>query len=169
MEFTTTEKGSLKILKDGYIYVYKKKLANDLRTFECILRRKGSQCNSTIKINNKDEFVSQNNEHTHAPSQTEAQVTLTTANIRRRAEETMDTPQQILSAELRCVNDDVAANLPAITTMKRNIRKVRKKNELPPNPLSREEIVDIPEILQQTHSKERFFCLIVAMETKIAY
>ena len=41
MEFTTTERGSRKLIKDGYTFVFKKRLANDNSTWECELRRNG--------------------------------------------------------------------------------------------------------------------------------
>lgn len=65
MEFTVTEKGQRKLLLNGYIYVFKKMLANDISCWECILRREDTQCNATVKLSILDEFIGQNNEHTH--------------------------------------------------------------------------------------------------------
>ena len=44
MEIISTEKGKNKIATNGYLYVFKKMLATDVRCFECELRRKGNQC-----------------------------------------------------------------------------------------------------------------------------
>ena len=49
MEITSTEKGKNKIARNGYLYVFKKMLANDGRCFECELRRKGNQCKPMIR------------------------------------------------------------------------------------------------------------------------
>ena len=73
MEFTTTERGSRKLIKDGYMYVFKKRLSNDNSTWEFELRRKG-QCRSYIKIVFED-FIDQRNEHSHSPSQTKCNIT----------------------------------------------------------------------------------------------
>ena len=37
MEFTLREKGQRKLVKDGYIYVFKKIPENDISLWECIL------------------------------------------------------------------------------------------------------------------------------------
>ena len=36
MEFTTTESGNQKLIRDGYMYVFKKMMANDISSLECI-------------------------------------------------------------------------------------------------------------------------------------
>ena len=41
MEFATTETGARKLLKNGYIYLFKKNVANGMTSWECELRRKG--------------------------------------------------------------------------------------------------------------------------------
>ena len=41
MEFSTTERGSRKLIKDGYTFVFEKCLANNNSTWECELRRNG--------------------------------------------------------------------------------------------------------------------------------
>ena len=108
MEFTTTEKGRRKLIKDGYMYVFKKQLANDNSSWECVLRRKESQCRATVKLSPTDEFIEENNEHTHAPSATEVEVTKVLMSIKRKAETTGETTQQILGRELALISEDAA-------------------------------------------------------------
>ena len=58
MEFTTTERGARKFLKDGYTYLFKKQLANRITSWECELRRKG-ECRASVKLDELDNFVEQ--------------------------------------------------------------------------------------------------------------
>ena len=44
MEFTNTERRNQKLTRDGYMYVFKKMLANDVSSLECILLRKCAHC-----------------------------------------------------------------------------------------------------------------------------
>ena len=50
MEFTITERGNRKLTRDGYIYVFKKMLANDVSSWVYILRRKVAHCKASIKL-----------------------------------------------------------------------------------------------------------------------
>ena len=68
MEFTESQKGKQKFLHNGYIYVFRKDLDNDVRSFECKLRRKG-QCKARVKLDLNDYIVEEMNEHTYPPSQ----------------------------------------------------------------------------------------------------
>lgn len=156
MEFTQTEKGHPKLIRNGYLYVFKKMLANDVKCYECEMRRKNGQCKVSVKLDDNNEFIEQINEHTHAPSQTQVEIAKVTTSIKRKAETTLDTPQQILGTELANITDDTAANLPKIATMRRNIRKAREENEMPPNPLTREEIPELPPVFQNTSAGSRF-------------
>ena len=105
MEFTTTERGNRKLIRDGYMYVFKKMLANDVSSWECILRRKGAQCKASIKLSILDEFIGQNNEHTHPPSQMQVEVTKAKASIKRKTEATKETSEQILVSEQRNISE----------------------------------------------------------------
>ena len=71
-------------------------LANDVRCFECELRRKGNQCKATIKLDIDGEIIGEVNLHAHAPSQRQVEVAKVKANTKRKAQTTTDTPQQIL-------------------------------------------------------------------------
>jgi hypothetical protein len=156
MEFTKTEMGRPKLIKDGYLYTFKKYISNDVQTYECEMRRKNGQCRATIKLDANNEFMEQTNEHTHAPSQTKVEVAKVTASIKRKAQTTTDMPQQILGAELANISEHAAANLPSVATMRRNIRKAREDVDLPANPLTREAIPPLPERFQNTLGEDRF-------------
>ena len=156
MEFTETEKGQRKLIQNGYIYVFKKMLANEVSSWECILRRKDNQRKATIKLSPTDEFIDQVNLHTHAPSQKEVEVTKVKSRIKRKATTTLETPQQILGTELRNISEEAVASLPGVSTLRRNIRKAHENFDTPPNPATREEIPELPEQYQLTVNGEQF-------------
>ena len=156
MEFTKTEKGQGNLIRNGYIYVFKKILANEVSSWGCILRRKGNQCKATIKLSPTDNFIVQVSEHTHAPSQTEVEETKVKSRIKRKATTTLETPQQILGTELRNISEGAAASLPGISTIRGNIRKACKDLDTPPNHATREEIPELPEQYQLTVNRQQF-------------
>ena len=73
------------------MYTYQKELANDVSTWECVLRRKGH-------LSAGGEFLRIVNEHTRPSAPTQCEITK--AGIKRRADTTQDTTQQILAAEM---------------------------------------------------------------------
>ena len=103
MEFATTETGARKLLKNGYIYLFKKNVANGMTSWECELRRKG-QCRTSIKLNELDNFVEQVNEHTHPPSVTKCEITKVKESIKRRERDSLDNPREIVSVEVHNVS-----------------------------------------------------------------
>ena len=72
------------------MYVFQKNMANNLTSWECVLRRRG-QCKARIKLTVTDDFVEQTNEHTHPPNQTQCEVVKLKAGIKRQAEATFQT------------------------------------------------------------------------------
>ena len=103
-----------------------------------------------IKLDIYDEIIGEVNFHTHSPSQTHVEVAKVKANIKKKAQTTTDTPQQILGAELRNASQDTAANIPSTSTLRRNVRKARKDNNVPHNPIARKYIPVLPEQYQYT-------------------
>ena len=89
---------SRKLLKDGYIYLFKKNLANGITSWECELSRKG-ECRASVKLEELDNFVEQVNEHTNPPSATKCEATKVKENIKRRARDSLDNPREVVSAE----------------------------------------------------------------------
>lgn len=155
MEFTTTEKGQRKVIRNGFMYVFQKTLANDVSSWECVLRRKG-QCKSRIKLSVTDAFIEQTNEHTHPPSQTNCELVKVKAGIKRRAETTADPSRQILADELSAISQTAAVNLPSMDNLRRNIRAVRQERNLPPLPLNRAAIPVLPHQYQVTENGDQF-------------
>ena len=94
IEFTTAERGSRKLIKDGYMYVFKKSLAKETPTWECELRQ-NCKCWAYIKLDVFEGFIGQRNEHSHPPSKTKCNIAKTKVNLKRKATETMDTSRQI--------------------------------------------------------------------------
>ena len=86
MELTTTEHGQKKLIKDGYLYILLKYLANDFTSWECILRRKG-HCKARVKLDPSDDFMEQTNQQTNSHSQPNYDVTKVRAGIKQRAAE----------------------------------------------------------------------------------
>ena len=144
MELTTTERGRRKLIKDVYIYVFKKCLANDNSTWECELRRNG-EWRAYIKLGVFEDLIEQRNEHSHLPSQTKCNITKTKVNLKRKATETRDTMRQILPAELGNVSEVVAVGLPSTESMRRSIRNQRQDRNQHPNPVTRAAIPEIPQ------------------------
>ena len=62
------------------------------------------------------------------------------ANIKRKAQRVTDTPQQILGNEVRNISQEASMNIPSTSMLKKNIRKAREDNDVPHNPVTREDI-----------------------------
>lgn len=155
MEFTSTEKGQRKLIRDGYMYNFQKNLANDVTSWECVLRRKG-ECKSKVKLSPTGEFIEQFNEHTHPPSQTACEVAKVKANIKRKAVTTQEPTQDILADTLQNVSEGAAVNLPSMATLRRNVRYYRQERNLPANPINREAIPELPDEFRVTANGEQF-------------
>ena len=108
------------LIHNGYMYVFQKNAANDVRCYECVLHRKGP-CKAKVKLGVNDNFLEQLNDHTHPPSQTNIEVHKAKASIKRTAIITNDTCQQNLGAELQNISAAAAATLPALKYIGRNI------------------------------------------------
>ncbi|XP_001198994.3 uncharacterized protein LOC763117 isoform X1 [Strongylocentrotus purpuratus] len=125
MEWIDTERGGLKLLLDGFIYVRKKDLANGWESFECELRRNRNECKARVKVLGADEFRDKT-EHNHPPDHGKADAYKLKAAMKRRAVSTDESPQQILMATLPQATDEGVMALPGPTNMRRIIRRQRQ-------------------------------------------
>ena len=91
MEFSFTERGARKLIRNEYQYAKQKYLPNELTSWECIKRRRRN-CKAKVKLNAIDDFVERVQEHTHALSVTRCELTVR-ASIKRKTSTTHDTTQ----------------------------------------------------------------------------
>jgi len=146
MEITKTIQNKSKYLHQGFAYVKKNDLDNGRVSYECERRRRYRDCTGKIHVHNGQVRIAKH--HTHAPDPAKVEAYKVVETIRDRAQATNDRPQQILGNALQGTTDAVAAELPTLNTMRRNIRRQRKNvnNVFPvpgtraalPNPIPQE-------------------------------
>ena len=140
----------------GFLYVFQKKLINEVQTWECVDRRKNKGCKARVKIDN-DRIIDRVNIHTHAPNPTQVETKKVRAAMKRRAETTLDAPHRILSDGLAQASEAVVVNMPTLDNVKRALRRNRDGDDaLPINPQTRAAIPVIPNNLAVTSIGDRF-------------
>ena len=161
MQFIDTQRHKRKLIRNGYMYTYHKPLAEGASSWECVKRRgsktRPGDCKARLKLSALYVFIESINEHSHPPTQTQCEVAAVKSAIKRRAETSNETTQQVLAGELVGVSDAAAANLPPLHHIRRTIRLQRQNNEnLPPLPPRRDAIPILPQEFQTTHSGQQF-------------
>ena len=107
MEVLTSTKGKKQLAYEGYIYVFQKKLASGTDTYEC-QRRRNYGCKARIKVLD-DKIVDAINAHVHAPAMNNVEVQKVRHGINRKAIESQETPQQIVSSAVVNISDGAAS------------------------------------------------------------
>ena len=124
MEFIRSSKGKERLVLDGYLYVKQKDLVNGAVSFECEERRNKATCKAKVKVHiERNEVVGRLHTHTHAPSKAKIEASKTIQRVNIRAINTEETPQQTLSEACGTIDEEMAANLPPIHQLRRNIRR----------------------------------------------
>ena len=105
--FRSSQDGTFwKLIRNGYIHVYQKNLAEEVTTWECKLRRR-DQIEARVKLDrskwSKWSYTppTHTQTHTHTPMQTKTEVVNVKAGIKRRAQTSLDTAQQIIRGDFR--------------------------------------------------------------------
>ena len=113
-----------------YMYVHRRNFLKDPICGSVFIGKKGI----SVKINSSflNKFLNEMHEHIY-------QITKAKADIKRWAEETAETTQQILGTELKNIFDRVAGNLPSLEILRTNIRHSRQDRILPPTPTHTED------------------------------
>ena len=155
MEFIKSNKGGIKIAFEGYVYSKLKELANEVISYECELRRSTSYCKAKIKVKD-NELVGKVNEHTHGPDVTRVENLKALQEMKNRARDTQETPQQIISRAVESMSETSAANLPTVSHLRRNLRQCRQRSQNSlPVPQTTEDLV-IPLEYKCTKNGEQF-------------
>ena len=107
MEFIQSERGAQKLLYEGHVYVKQKALASGAVSYECEKRRLSAQnqgqCRAKVRVQG-DAIVGRTNEHTHAPIPGRGEALKVKGQIKRRALDTEETPQQIISQSVENIS-----------------------------------------------------------------
>ena len=128
MEFITSNKGSLKLLYQGFSYVKQKDLVDNVVSYECVRRRSANgTCKARIHIRD-DEVVG---DHTHQPNPAGTETLKVVAVMKHRARTTQETPQQIIADCVTRLHPAAAAQLPTMHNTRRYIRRHRLAAEHP--------------------------------------
>jgi hypothetical protein len=103
-----------------------------------------------------NQIVGRLHEHTHGPDPARREVLRAVQQMKTRAEETEETPQQIITQSVSTITRDAAAKLPTVHHLRRDIRRVRQRANNPiPVPLTAEELV-IPDQYKSTSDGQNF-------------
>lgn len=155
MEYIKSNKGGVKLLYEGFVYVKSKTLKSGDVSFECEMRRNHKQCKARLRVNG-DSVVGRYNDHTHAPDIGRAEALKIRQSIKRRAVDTEETPQQVITQEMRIVSDSAAVKLPAIRNIRRCVRRYRQvAGNAPANPQTRADL-ELPEEYTRTLAGQPF-------------
>ncbi|QQP38549.1 Uncharacterized protein FKW44_019154 [Caligus rogercresseyi] len=119
------------------------------------MRRNFKECKARLHMDPNDQIVREVNQHTHAPDSGKVGAVKVIHSIKCRTNNTVESPQQILSHEMVGVSQEVSVNSPFLRSVRRNIRRHRQQRTSAPVPQSRREI-NIPEILTKSSIGERF-------------
>lgn len=129
MKKVTSVRGKNKIMYKGYVYVKQKNLSAGVISYECEKRRGNgtgiTECKAKMKVKN-DEVVGFLHDHTHAADEARVEVLTTRANIKRRAQETEEAPQQILGQEMENLSQAASIQMVPLRFVRRTVRRVRQ-------------------------------------------
>ena len=146
------------------MYVYQKHLAGEVTLRERELGRRGP-CKARVKLDRNNAFLQEVNDntpthppthtHPHTHTQIKVEVVKVKASIKRQAETSLDTLQQIITGELEGISEAAAVSLPLMNSIRRNIRLQRHRNESP-NPSNRADISVLPQMYMLTSTVGQF-------------
>ena len=96
MEYVRSNRGAFKLIHGNHVYVKQKVLKNGAVCWECEQRRNKVACKAKLHVLN-DQIVKNVNEHTHPANRGEVESIKVRQAMKKRARETEETPQQIIS------------------------------------------------------------------------
>ena len=95
-------------------------MANGWESYECERRRVQKGCRGRVKINGQQIVIVA--PHTHTPNPARCDALNVIADVKDLAQATQQPGQQILANTTAGIEDAVAAELPDLGTIRRNIR-----------------------------------------------
>ena len=154
MEYVRSNRGAFKLIHGNHVYVKQKVLKNGAVCWECEQRRNKVACKAKLHVLN-DQIVKNVNEHTHPANRGEVESIKVRQAMKKRARETEETPQQIISNAVAHLNEHAAVTMLPVHHIRRDIRRQRKMAGNP-IPVPQDRFFDIPPIYQETTAGQPF-------------
>ena len=110
-------------MKDRFLYVFQKQLANDVTLRECSIRN--GQCKAHVNLKYDDQFIVQANEDTPSVIKNKSEIVKVKVGLKRTAITRSDTNRQVLAVEPAVVTETAVENLPSMESLKRRISNAR--------------------------------------------
>ena len=100
--------------------------------WECDQRRNKFGCKAKVHVLD-DQVIKQVNDHTHVASRAVVESSKVRQEMKKRARETEETPQQIISQSVALLSEQAAVAMPPIHHIRRDIhrQRIRAGNPLP--------------------------------------
>ena len=148
MAYLRSNKGGMKLLFQNNLYVKQKVLSSGAVCWECDQRSNKFACKGKINVLD-DQVIKQVNDHTHVANRAVVESSTVRQEIKKRARETEETPQQIISQSVARLSEQAAVAMPPIHHIRRDICRQRKRAGNP-LPVPQDKDFDIPPEYHQT-------------------
>lgn len=122
LEFITSQKGTRKLVAQGYLFTKQKDGSDGKEIWRCERRT----CKARVHTKNL-EIIYEVGTHSHTVTHGQVEVEAARANMKRRGETTEEATRSIIQNELMSVPVAVAQLLPQRTTLSRDVRRHRQK------------------------------------------
>jgi hypothetical protein len=159
LQFLKSQRGNQQLIYNGFIF-RRERISPNKTFWKCVenyKRQNGRElrCKGRCQTSN-DEVIYHSDNHNHVPNTTEMKVKRIQHEIKQRAVEVSETPQQILAVSTSTQSNSVKAALPSIPAMKRKIQRARTINDVPfTNPTNLSELF-IPDSFKVTDAGQPF-------------
>ena len=108
IEYITSNKGGRKLVFENNIYIKQKIFSNGAVCWECEQRRTANTCKAKIHVLN-GQVIHRVNEHTHNRNSATVEASKIRQQMKKRARETEEPPQQIIFVAVGLINDQARA------------------------------------------------------------
>lgn len=149
IELSQSNRNRLKLLHDGYGFVYDRQSADGQKMFwRC--EERGNYCKARIHSSAAGDLILKTiNEHNHGSNVARTEMVTMRSHMKRRAVQTVETPSQIFNSVIQNVSVAVQEQLPSRDASRKMIQRKRNESDtFVTQPVSLESLV-IPESFQR--------------------
>lgn len=153
LRFVKSQKERDHLVYKGFRY-YLRINGTEVNIWYCVQKRK-HRCRAKVFTAN-NEVVRTKDEHNHTPDSAKIEVKNIISKINKAAETTSDHPQVIVASYTEGISESASVQLPAVRSLKRNIRKARNRaNKSHHIPASLSDLI-IPQMYRRTSNGDNF-------------